>query len=208
MSRIFRIDEMTPAQMTEAAAMIDGGAVVVYPTDTVYGIGTNAFDEEAISRIYQLKERPAGAALQLLVGSVEQAQQIANWSEDADKLARAFWPGALTLILPANEKGLPLLRGFAGLGLRVPAHAALRRLLSYLRAPLASTSANLHGQPVITHEKDLLEFFDGKADLILTGGDLSPVPSSVLDVTAEPKLLREGALLRRALEDVLEKNIK
>lgn len=208
-SRIYPINEMTDAQMQEAAAMIDAGAVTVYPTDTVYGIGTNAFDEKAIARIYEIKQRPASSALQILIGTVEQAREIVQWNEQAEKLARAFWPGALTLILRPNEKGLPLRRGFEGLGLRVPAYAALTRLLMRLKNPLASTSANLHGRPVFTNEKELMEFFDGKADLILTGGTLGAKASSVLDMTGqEPKLLREEALPRKQLEKILETTVK
>ncbi len=208
-SRIYPINEMTESQMQEAAAMIDGGAVTVYPTDTVYGIGTNAFDEKAIGRIYEIKQRPASSALQILIGTVAQAREIVQWNEPAEKLARAFWPGALTLILRPNEKGRPLRRGFEGLGLRVPAYAALTRLLERLKNPLASTSANLHGRPVFTNEKELVAFFDGKADLILTGGTLGARASSVLDMTgAEPKLLREDALSRADLEKVLETTVK
>lgn len=208
-SRIYPINEMTESQMQEAAAMIDSGAVTVYPTDTVYGIGTNAFDEKAIGRIYEIKQRPASSALQILIGTVAQAREIVQWSEPAEKLARAFWPGALTLILRPNEKGQPLRRGFEGLGLRVPAYAALTRLLERLKNPLASTSANLHGRPVFTNEKELVAFFDGKADLILTGGTLGARASSVLDMTgAEPKLLREDALSRADLEKVLETTVK
>lgn len=208
-SRIYPINEMTDAQLKEAAAMIDGGAVTVYPTDTVYGIGANAFDEGAISRIYEIKQRPASSALQILIGTVAQAREIVQWDERAERLARAFWPGALTMILLPNEKGLPLRRGFEGLGLRVPAYAALTRLLGQLKNPLASTSANLHGRPVFTNEQELVAFFDGKADLILTGGTLGARASSVLDMTGrEPKLLRQDALSKEDLEKTLGTNIK
>lgn len=202
-SRIYPINEMTDAQLAEAAALVDEGAVAVFPTDTVYGIGANAFNEEAIARVYEIKQRPASSALQILIGTVDQAKAITDWDENAQKLTQNFWPGALTVILRPNEKGLPLRRGFEGLGLRVPGHPALARLLGLMKEPLASTSANLHGLPVITDEKELLKFFDGKADLILTGGTLSPVASSVIDITAGPKLLREAAVPRARLESVL-----
>ena len=208
-SRIYRIEQMTPQQLEQAAALIDGGAVAVYPTDTVYGIGACAFDEGAIRRIYQIKQRPAGAALQILTGSVEQARQITQWSDDAEKLAAAFWPGALTIILRPNEKGEPLRRGFEGLGLRVPAHPPLARLLGAMKYPLASTSANLHGRPVFTREDEVTEFFDGKADIIFAGGTLGARASSVLDLTGpQPVLLRQEALSRKALEKVLGKTLK
>lgn len=208
-SRIFRIEEMTAAQMREAAALIECGVVAVYPTDTVYGVGASAFNEDAIKRIYEIKQRPSGAALQILTGSAAQAREVVQWTEQAQRLAAAYWPGALTMILPPNEKGRPLLRGFKGLGLRVPAYAALTELLAALACPMASTSANLHGRPVFTKEEEIIEFFDGKADLILAGGTLGARASSVLDLTGpEPKLLREEALSRAELEKTLGASIK
>lgn len=202
-SLICPIDSLTSEQMQDVAARIDAGAVAAYPTDTVYGLGTNAFDEGAIARIYQIKERPASSALQILLGSTQQARAVAVFDERAERLARTFWPGGLTLIVPPSEKGVPLLRGFAGLGLRVPAHPALVRLLTLMKNPLASTSANLHGRPVIKDDRELAAFFDGKADIVLTGGVLSREASSVVDMTGVPRLLREGAVPCAALEKVL-----
>ncbi|MBQ7908518.1 MAG: threonylcarbamoyl-AMP synthase [Elusimicrobiaceae bacterium] len=197
---------MNSQDMRSVAAEIDAGAVVAFPTDTVYGIGANAFDEKAIARIYEIKDRPAQSALQILVGTVAQAQEITQWTEEAEKLAHAFWPGALTMVLSANEKGKRLLRGFAGLGLRVPAHRKLAEILALMSVPLASTSANSHGKPVITQEETLLDFLTGKADIILLGGACTPVPSSVVDMTGAPAVLREGAVTVGELEKIL--NIK
>lgn len=203
MNRIYRIDQLSQTQITEMAAQIEAGAVVAFPTDTVYGIGTNAFNEGSISRIYHIKNRPTKAALQILVSSKEQAQEITRWSEEADKLSAAFWPGGLTLILPANEKGQPLLRGFAGLGLRVPAYEPLTKILQQMKVPLASTSANIHGDPVITQEEKILEFCQGKADIVLLGGNLSSCSSSVVELTSSVKILREGTVSKAALENIL-----
>ncbi len=203
MSRIYHINEMTEQEMAFVAAQMDAGAVAVFPTDTVYGIGTNAFCEESIGRIYAIKERPSGAALQILIGSVSQAKEVTCWSEEAEKLAKNFWPGGLTMILPANEKAKPLLRGFKGLGLRVPAHEKLQKILSLMKNPLASTSANKHGCPVITKEKILLEFLQQHADIVLLGGECTPLASTVLDLLSVPTILREGALFRQEIEKVL-----
>lgn len=206
-THIFKTAEMTPEYIEMAAQAIGEGAVAVFPTDTVYGIGTAAFDEDAIGRIYRIKERPAGAALQILTGTVAQAREVTAWNQDAQKLADKFWPGALTMILKPSEKGLPLRRGFAGLGLRVPGNPFLVQLLSAMPCPAASTSANLHGQPTLTAEEDILNTFDGKTDFIFLGGTLSPVASSVLDLTAEPKLVREAAVSKAELEETLGRTI-
>lgn len=207
-TQIFPINKLTDEQLAAIVRAIERGAVVALATDTVYGLATNAFDEKAITRIYALKERPAGMPLQILIGSTQAAQQIAQWNQRASRLAKACWPGALTLIVPASEKGKPLLRGAAGLGLRVPNHAGLLHLLETLNIPMACTSANVHGCPVITQATDLIAFADGKVDFILTDGNLSPVASSVLDITAQPTLLREGALSRTQLEKILQEPIK
>ena len=207
-TQIIPINQITDETLNRLAQDIKSGAVVVLPTDTVYGVAADAFNEQAISRIYELKQRPAGAALQILISSTQQAEQITQRNEQAQILAEHFWPGALTMILRPNEKGQSLRRGFEGLGLRVPAHAELLRRLQAVQIPLACTSANVHGRPVITQEAELADFFNGKVEWILTGGNLSPVASSVLDLTSEPTLLREGALLRTQLEKVLHNPIK
>lgn len=205
-SRIFKTARITPKELAKIAADINDGAVAVFPTDTVYGIGTNAFNEESIRRIYEIKNRPAAVPLQILVGSVPLAQEIVLWNESAEKLAAAFWPGALTMILTPNEKGRALRRGFAGLGLRVPGNPFLVGLLETMRAPLASTSANLHEMDVITTEKELLKTFENKADIILLGGTLSPVASTVLNMTESPVMVREAAITWEELEAVLKKH--
>lgn len=209
MNRIFRIKELTETQKKQLAAELDGGAVAAFPTDTVYGLGTNAFDEQAIARIYQIKQRPAGAALQILLPTLARARELVQWNDAAERLAAGCWPGALTLVLPANEKGKPLLRGFAGLGLRVPEYEPLQDLLSAMQAPLACTSANVHGQAPITAEYTLEKTFATQADFILTDGVLGATASSVVDVTGEtPQLLREGGISRARLESILSGHLK
>lgn len=202
-TRIFNVCDVTSAEMSRAAREIEQGALAVLPTDTVYGIGTGAYQEESIQSIYRLKNRPATSPLQLLTGSVEQARQVAQFAPGAEKLAARFWPGALTMILPPLPCAGKLTRGFAGLGLRVPGHAFLVELLRGMSAPLACTSANLHGQDVITSEEMLLHTFTGKVDYIFLAGTLSPLASSVVDMTDKPRLLREGGIARAELEHTL-----
>lgn len=202
-THIFKTEEMTPEYLQMAAGALAQGAVAVVPTDTVYGVGTGAFCEESILQIYRLKERPTGVPLQILTGSVAQARDVAVFSDRAEQCARAFWPGALTMILPPNEKGRALTRGFEGLGLRVPGNKFLVDLLVRMAGPMACTSANLHGQPTLIDEKSILETFDGKVDFIFLGGTLSPVSSSVVNLTANPTLIREGGVSKTKLEQVL-----
>ena len=202
-THIVKAAELSGQDVSRLAEKLQAGAIAVLPTDTVYGIGTGAYAEKSIQTIYQLKNRPATSPLQLLTGSLQQVRQTAQLSAGAEKLAARFWPGGLTLILPPTQAGKPLCRGFAGLGFRVPGHSFLVELLRRMTGPLACTSANLHGQDVITEEKILLETFDGKVDYIVLAGTLSPVASSVVDLTTTPKLLREGAISRAELEETL-----
>lgn len=206
-TRIFDIGKITPEELKRTAADMRAGAVAVFPTDTVYGIGACIFCEEALSRIYAIKERPQKMPFQLLLSETEQAQQVAEFSASSQKLAQAFWPGGLTLIVPPKKGKESLARGFSGIGLRVPAYRFLTGFIKEVQAPLASTSANLHGQPVITEEKELVDTFFGKVDLIFTAGTLSPCASSVVDMMQTPRLLREGCISKKQLENVLSESI-
>ena len=199
-TQIFEIAHLSDEDLRAAAAAIKQGAVAVLPTDTVYGLAASAFCEEAIERIYQIKNRPLRQPLQILLKDAAQAHLIARFSLPAERLAKAYWPGALTLILPPTVEGKKLLRGSAGLGIRVPNMPFLNRFFDQFDGPLACTSANEHGQPVLTREEDLLELLSGKVDFIFKGGTLSPVASSVVDVTQAPRLLREGAISKVDLE--------
>ena len=207
-TQIYSINEMTTAQLAEVAHAVQSGALVALATDTVYGLAANAFEETAIERIYNIKRRPADMPLQTLVDSTKLARSLVQWNEPATLLAQTYWPGPLTMILPPNETGQPLARGFAGIGLRVPNHPGLLRFLSIFRRPLACSSANEHGRPVITTESELCDFCQHRVEFILLGGTLSPVASSVVDLTAGAVLLREGALSRQELEKTLNGTLK
>ena len=204
MTQIFNAACMTTQDIAHVAHALDEGAVVIFPTDTVYGIGCSSSCQQAVKKIYRLKERPAGQPLQILISGFEEAQKIAVFSKGAAALAQKFWPGALTLVVPPSQKGLALARGAKGLGLRVPACATLLKILQNMKSPLCSTSANLHGQPVLTKEEGLETLWGTEIDIIIKGGTLSPVASSVVDMTQDntPRLLREGSISRKELSAV------
>ncbi len=199
-TQILPFKTLSATQLTKVAHALEQGAVAALATDTVYGLATGAFCERAIQQIYALKERPVNMPLQLLVASVAVAAKVTQMNEQVHRVATTFWPGGLTLILPPSPSGQPLLRGFSGLGIRVPVHPNLQALLAQLTMPLACTSANVHGQPVLTHEKDVVNQFDGRVDFILTDGTLSPTASTVLDATlTPPRLLRVGTISKEDL---------
>ena len=202
-TRIFRRDALSDADTVHLAQQLAQGAVGIFPTDTVYGLGTGARCEAAVAEIYRLKARPEQQPLQLLFASSARAREAAYFSPQALRLAQAYWPGALTLIVPPLPHATALARGFAGLGIRVPKDDFLSRLLAAMDGPLASTSANVHGQPVWTEEEPVLRAFAGSVDFIVLGGTLSPTASSVVDLMRRPRLLREGQLTRAQLEETL-----
>ena len=207
-TKIFKRWELSPEITEQLAAALEKGAVGVFPTDTVYGIGTGALAQKGIDEIYALKKRPKTAPLQIMTSSADRALDLAKFSQPALRLARRFWPGALTLVLPPSDKSKDLARGFAGLGIRVPKYNLLEALLDAMSTPMAMTSANLHGQPVWTQETPVVKAFDGKVDFIVLGGTLSPTASSVVDCCGkQPVLLREGQILRSALEYTIEQDL-
>ena len=194
-TRHYKLTDLTASQLQQIARALTDGACAVLATDTVYGLATGAFCEGTIRHICTLKNRPSTQPFQLLLPDIDCAYELAEFSDPARRLAQAYWPGALTLILPPTPAGKPLLRGSVGLGLRVPNFAPLERLLKTVNGPLACTSANLHGQNPITTETELLASFNGNVDFMLTAGTLSPVASSVVDFTQiPPRLLREGKI--------------
>ncbi len=180
----------------EALALLQQGDVIAFPTDTVYGVGAAGLNPTAIARLFAIKDRPRTQAIPLLLadpsdlGSVCPSVPIA-----AEELAARYWPGGLTLIVPAAPHLPPeLLAGGATVAVRVPDHLWLRELIRRLGQPLAATSANLHGEPNPT-SADMVEAHLGRRlPLILDGGPTpGDIPSTIVDVTGpEPKVLRHG----------------
>jgi len=185
---------------SRAERELEGGQVVAVPTDTVFGLAARADRVEAVEAIFALKGRPAALALPVIVADVAQARALsAGWSEGAEALTGALWPGALTVVVDAVVEPARLLGSEDGsLGFRCPAHDALRDLCRRT-GPLAVTSANLHGQPPCTSAEEVAETFSGRPgpriSLALEGGPSGGDPSTVVDCRGpEPVVLRSGAL--------------
>lgn len=193
---------LTPADAAAVAAAAAAGELVVFPTDTVYGVGTSALAPGAFERVYAAKGRDPRKALPVLVESLGSARRWAAFSPAAEALARRFWPGALTLVLKPSAEGRRLLSpGAATVALRVPDHAALRALIAASGAPWASTSANRAGEPAATEADAAGAPFTATAAWVVDGGRSGGTQSSVVDATGPvPVVLREGALTRAALE--------
>ena len=189
------------APLLEAAAALAEGMVVALPTDTVYGLAADPTQPDAVQRLFALKGRPAEVPLPVLVAGPDQVAQIAGPLEvAAASLAKRFWPGPLTLVVPrrpgftADLGGPPAAR--STVGVRWPDHEVARALCELL-GPLAVTSANLHGQPPATTASGVAAAFTGRDQpaLILDGGTCDGVPSTVVECRGPAsRCLREGAL--------------
>jgi L-threonylcarbamoyladenylate synthase len=175
----------THSGLQRAAQLLRGGAVVAFPTDTVYGLGASADDEVARKRIYSIKGRPVGMPLILMVAAESQLEGYVHVDSRAEAMMRRWWPGPLTLILHAKGGGT--------LGVRIPKHKVALGLLRHA-GPLMTTSANLHGaEPAMNAE----EAATLTGVMAVVDGGIAPggTASTVLDLTGpEPHVLREGAI--------------
>ena len=192
-------------ELEEAFATLSGGGVVVFPTDTLYGLGADAFSLPALQRIFTIKGRPAELALPVLVAGLDQVESVAlPMTNRAQRLAERFWPGPLTLVM-RRSPGLPdLVTGGADtVAVRMPAHRIPLALARRLGRPITGTSANLSGSPDLLDLDSIERQLGNLVDYIMRSG---PPPegtgSTVVDITRnEPRLLREGTI---SLEEIME----
>jgi L-threonylcarbamoyladenylate synthase len=184
-------------ELALAVAALEAGAVIAVPTDTVYGLAAR-LTPAGVESLFALKGRPAELALPVIVGSIEGARTVASaWPAEAEALALRFWPGALTLVVPAPRAIASLVGGTGdSVGLRWPGHPVLNALCAAL-GPLAVTSANRHGAPPATSVAQLIAAFASQAGpaLAVDGGRCRGAPSTVVDCTADAvRCLRHGGV--------------
>jgi L-threonylcarbamoyladenylate synthase len=199
-----------PGEIDHAARLLRAGRIIAFPTETVYGLGANALDAEAVARIYAVKRRPATSPLIVHVASIEMAQSlVANWPEIADLLARRFWPGPLTLVLEKQLEKPPVIppivtAGLATVGLRMPAHPITLALIRAAGVPLAAPSANRFTELSPTTAEHVRLSLGSDIDYILDGGPCSVgIESTVLSLAGpRPILLRPGGISRTELEAI------
>lgn len=192
--------------MPEAVAILRGGGIIIYPTDTVYGLGARAEDDEAVRRLFALKGRALDKPLPLLIEEASDVEAIAAEMPPAARaLMERFWPGGLTLVFPRSPRFHSLaLAGGATVALRLPDYPLLREVIRRLGGPITGTSANRVGLPAPQTCQEALAQL-GEVDLALDGGPCpGGVESTVIDMTTgRALLLREGAVSKEAVESVL-----
>lgn len=195
--------EIIPAsEIRRALSSLQAGGIIAFPTDTVYGAGSLAFDNAAIESIYTAKDRPIEKAIPILIGDLSDLEKVGmNIPDMALRFAARFWPGPLTCVVP-KQPTLPLaVSATSTVAVRIPNHPDA---LALLRAagPMAVTSANISGQPSPTTAQDVYAQLNGRIPLILDGGTTpGGIPSTLVDCTGEqPIILREGPI---KLEELL-----
>jgi L-threonylcarbamoyladenylate synthase len=202
-----RMAEADAAAVADAARVLAAGGLAAFPTETVYGLGADATNGAAVARLYAAKGRPAFNPLIAHVADVAAAKRLARFDANAARLAKAFWPGPLTLVLPKAAGCTVADLATAGLdtiALRVPSHKVARDILAAFGKPVVAPSANRSGHVSPTRAEHVAADLGGRIDLIVDGGPAPVgVESTIVACLGEPVLLRPGGLPRAAIERTL-----
>lgn len=208
-TRIVRADQDAIAA---AARCLAAGGLVAFPTETVYGLGADATNGEAVARLYAAKGRPAFNPLIAHVPDLAAAHALAHFNDEADRLAQAFWPGPLTLVLqkradcPVSELATA---GLDTIALRVPDHPVARQILIALGRPVVAPSANISGHVSPTDAAHVMADLQGRIDLVIDGGPAAVgLESTIVACLEYPALLRPGGLARNTIEHVLGHSLR
>jgi len=208
MAEIIKVNPDFPedTSIKRAVEILKAGGVIAYPTETFYGLGAHAGNEEGVEKVFRIKRRPLNKPLSLIIGSNQGLTEIVSSVPSiAEVLMRTFWPGALTLLFPAKDGMNPLLTAGTGkIGLRVSSHPVAAALAFHLGYPITATSANISGEGECSTAFDVVKRLGGEIDAVIDGGRTwGGVGSTILDVTTyPPSLVREGAISFHLLETV------
>jgi L-threonylcarbamoyladenylate synthase len=189
-----------------AVALLNRGDVVAFPTDTVYGIGVQPFQPEAVRKLYRMKGRPIDKPIPILVGSIGDVERVAqNLTPPFFQLAEKFWPGGLTMIVEAKELPPEITAGGQTVGVRMPNHPLALALLQRFGKPIATTSANKSDEPPATSAEEVYAQLGDLVNLILDGGrTFTRIASTVLDLSVSPpQIRRQGGILAAELRPYL-----
>lgn len=196
-----------PESPEVAASILNRGGIIVYPTETLYGLGALVSFEQSVERIFEIKGRPHGKSIPLLVKDTEMLERFAQIDERVLSLSARFWPGPLTIVF-RQKTGLPELitSGTGKVAVRVSSAEFVKRLFKHIDHPLCSTSANLSGAENILEFDYIVRTFEGKVDLIVDSGNLPPSKgSTILDVTVTPpKIVRQGDVSGEDLKEFFD----
>ncbi len=199
-TEIVKVDTncIEPDKFDLIRSVLKKDGVLAYPTDTFYGLGVNCFSEDAVRKVYMLKERDLSKPLSVIIADLSELEELVEDIPPIFKsLSREFWPGLLTMVFRASEKLPEVLVGHSGsIGVRYPDFDWLRALVRHVGFPITATSANLSNRGEASDPFFVYEDFSGKINMVLDGGQTPGLrPSTVIDIsTGTVKILREGAL--------------
>lgn len=188
----------------------ENNALIVYPTDTVYGVGGSMYSIEAIEKIYAAKEREFTSPLIALVSDKNKVAEIAHMGkneEKIEKLMKEFWPGALTIILDKRDN-VPsrMVSGGASVGVRMPNHPVALDIIEACGGILPTTSANISGEASPKNHTEVSENFKSRVEIVVEGGDCPVgIESTIIDMRGEPKILRAGGISKEEIEEIIGK---
>lgn len=206
-------EKLTPLELEKGAELLLRGEVVAFPTETVYGLGAPVFNPIAIQRLYQVKGRPSDNPLIAHLSDVDQVTRLAlEIPDEFYRLAKAFFPGPLTVVLKKKHPDVPFLvsAGLQSIALRMPKHPLAQKLIAMVGEPLVAPSANLSGTPSATCADHVLNDFEGKIAAVIDGGTCSlGIESTVVSLIDcnRPVLLRPGNISLEELEEVLKQRV-
>ena len=192
--------------LEQAAELIKQGKIVIFPTETVYGIGTNGLDEQAVKRLYEVKQRPLNKPITLLVSNMEMVNQIAkDITETEYKIMKKFFPGPLTIILKKKNIVPDIVTsGQDTVGVRMPSGEIARKLVEIAGVPVAAPSANITGEPSGTNLQEIMKHFEGRVDFAIDGGisELGISSTIVQVIDGKPQILRQGSITLEQINQI------
>ena len=196
-------------KLKEVARTIRQGGIAVFPTETVYGIGTNGLKENSVKRLYEVKQRPLNKPISLLVNGINMINEIAQEITDLEKaLIKEFFPGPLTIILKKKDTVPNIVTANSNMvGVRMPSNEIALKLIEYTGVPIATPSANMSGKPSGTNMEDIMKDFEGKVDYFIDDGPSKiGISSTIVQVIdGVPHILRQGKITEEQINKVKEK---
>lgn len=198
-------------KLKKTAEIIRKGGIVIFPTETVYGIGANGLDEVAIKKLYEVKQRPLNKPISLLVSDMNMINKIAKDITELEyKLMQKFFPGPFTIVLKKKDIVSNIVTSNQNtVGVRMPSGEIARKLVEYAGVPIATPSANISGKPSGTNLKDIMKDFEKKVDYFIDGGESKiGIASTIVKVIDNvPHILRQGSISKEQIEEISKKVI-
>ena len=196
-------------ELNKVAEILKNGGIVIFPTETVYGIGANAFNEQSVKRIYEVKNRPDEKPLSIMVSGIEEIEKYAIIQNDIErKIIETFMPGPITVILKKKPEVFDYISsGKDTIGIRIPDNKIILSILNRLKFPIVAPSANISGMPSGIELKGILKDFDGKIEACIDGGkaEIGEGSTIVEVIDGKPVILRQGKITIREIQQAIGK---